>query len=91
MKRKIEFFGLRLILLFSATFQESFAQQQKHKPNVLFLFVDDQRADTLGASGNPTSKPQIWTNPRRKEAYLKMLMRWAKITEQFVPLAVRCC
>lgn len=28
----------------------SFAQQ---KPNVLFIFADDQRADALGASGNP--------------------------------------
>ncbi|WP_057935624.1 sulfatase-like hydrolase/transferase [Algoriphagus resistens] len=53
MKCKIEFIGLGLILLFSATFQESFAQQQKDKPNVLFLFADDQRADALGASGNP--------------------------------------
>lgn len=52
MKREIEFLGFGLILLFSAIFQESFTQQQKHKPNVLFLFADDQRADALGASGN---------------------------------------
>lgn len=29
------------------------AQQKATKPNVLFLFADDQRADALGASGNP--------------------------------------
>src|SRR5688572_28407759 len=28
------------------------AQQQK-KPNILFLFTDDQRADTIAALGNP--------------------------------------
>ncbi|UZD24401.1 sulfatase-like hydrolase/transferase [Algoriphagus halophytocola] len=31
----------------------TFAQQNKPKPNVLFLFADDQRADALGAAGNP--------------------------------------
>ncbi|EAZ80936.2 sulfatase-like hydrolase/transferase [Algoriphagus machipongonensis] len=29
------------------------AQQNSQKPNVLFLFADDQRADALGINGNP--------------------------------------
>ncbi|MEP0711325.1 sulfatase-like hydrolase/transferase [Algoriphagus sp.] len=45
--------GLALLLLLWCAFaQVSFAQQSK-KPNVLFLFADDQRADALGSSGNP--------------------------------------
>lgn len=49
---KARLFGLCLTLLFSSTFQLSVAQQKASKPNVLFLFADDQRADALGASGN---------------------------------------
>lgn len=32
--------------------QEHQAKESKTKPNVLFIFADDQRADALGASGN---------------------------------------
>src|SRR5262245_35124059 len=32
------------------------AQQATRKPNVVFLFADDQRADTIGALGNPHIK-----------------------------------
>jgi arylsulfatase A-like enzyme len=36
------------------------AQAGKHRPNVLFLFADDQRADGLAALGNPVLKtPQL--------------------------------
>ncbi|GAB3217987.1 sulfatase-like hydrolase/transferase [Algoriphagus aestuariicola] len=40
-----------LLVLKLAAFAE--AQNIPNKPNVLFLFADDQRADALGASGNP--------------------------------------
>jgi len=53
MKSKTRSVGLGLILLSAVTIQQSFAQHQKNKPNVLFLFADDQRADAFGASGNP--------------------------------------
>ena len=29
------------------------------RPNVVFLFADDQRADTIGALGNPLIRTQI--------------------------------
>src|SRR5437763_14032022 len=31
-------------------------QNAEKKPNVIFLFADDQRADTIGALGNPHIK-----------------------------------
>lgn len=43
-------FLLFLLLLWAPSL---FAQQNTQKPNVLFLFADDQRADALGAAGNP--------------------------------------
>src|SRR5262245_52102014 len=33
--------------------REAAAQAAGKKPNVIFLFTDDQRADTIGALGNP--------------------------------------
>lgn len=42
-----------LLLLLLTICQLSIAQQQGAKPNVLFLFADDQRADAIGAAGNP--------------------------------------
>ena len=27
------------------------------RPNIIFLFADDQRADTIGAHGNPLAEP----------------------------------
>src|SRR5690606_29493029 len=50
---KIALFGLAIALLSTVTLQGNFAQSQQAKPNILFLFADDQRADALGASGNP--------------------------------------
>ena len=36
------------------------SQNEKLKPNILFLFADDQRADALGCAGNPyISTPNI--------------------------------
>src|SRR5436305_137078 len=32
---------------------EAIGQEASRKPNVVFLFADDQRADTIGALGNP--------------------------------------
>ncbi|QGJ70310.1 Choline-sulfatase [Planctomycetales bacterium 10988] len=31
----------------------AFSAEQPERPNILFLFADDQRADTIGAHGNP--------------------------------------
>ncbi|WP_343852640.1 sulfatase-like hydrolase/transferase [Algoriphagus jejuensis] len=45
-------FLLLVALLCSLSFPTQ-AQKKSSKPNVLFLFADDQRADALGASGNP--------------------------------------
>ena len=53
MKNKTLSLGLVIILLTCITFQDILAQTPQNKPNVLFLFADDQRADALGAAGNP--------------------------------------
>ena len=45
--------GLTVLLLVSVC--TSFAQAAE-RPNVLFLFTDDQRPDTIGALGNPVIK-----------------------------------
>lgn len=39
--------------VFSSFNNVSAASDQKQKPNILFLFTDDQRADTIHALGNP--------------------------------------
>ncbi len=43
---------LFFLILFSSLSLFTQAQKNPSKPNVLFLFADDQRADALGASGN---------------------------------------
>lgn len=53
MKFKFKALGLAITLLLSLICQITFAQQKTVKPNVLFLFADDQRADAIGAAGNP--------------------------------------
>ncbi len=52
MKTKMTLFTGVLLVLFSITFKA----QAQPKPNILFLFADDQRADALGCSGNPYIK-----------------------------------
>ena len=47
--------GLFLCLL-AAVQSLSYADEQQKKPNVIFLFADDQRADTIAALGNPHIK-----------------------------------
>ena len=47
MKKITLYFGI-LVALFCITFKG----QTQPKPNILFLFADDQRADALGCSGN---------------------------------------
>lgn len=43
-----------LLLIFALALSSlSFAQNPNTKPNVLFIFADDQRADALGITGNP--------------------------------------
>ena len=44
-----------LIFLLAAA-SPAFSKEPARKPNVLFLFTDDQRADTIGALGNPIIK-----------------------------------
>lgn len=53
MKNRFAVFGLGIALFSTLTIQENIAQSQQAKPNILFLFADDQRADALGAAGNP--------------------------------------
>src|SRR4029079_7062883 len=54
--------NLRLALLLASACVGSLlptiatAADAKQKPNVVFLFADDQRADTIGALGNPHIK-----------------------------------
>ena len=46
--------ALRVLLLAALFFPSlAFADEAKKKPNVVFLFADDQRADAIGALGNP--------------------------------------
>ena len=48
----INFLSVILAVL-TAVGVTSCARQQAKQPNILFLFADDQRADTIGAWGNP--------------------------------------
>jgi len=41
-----------LLIYLIALFSVSCAEKPKSKPNILFLFADDQRADALGIAGN---------------------------------------
>ncbi len=42
-----------LAIAYSLAFTSHVEAAGKSKPNVLFLFTDDQRADTIGLLGNP--------------------------------------
>lgn len=48
-----DWFGSFLIVLL---FTSGAVAESKPRPNVLFLFADDMRADSIGALGNPTVK-----------------------------------
>src|SRR5262245_38047892 len=48
-------FCLSLCLLFPASVPAT-EKETKKRPNVLFLFTDDQRADAIGALGHPVLK-----------------------------------
>ena len=50
MKLPLFFFYFIAVLSFSC------AEKPKSKPNILFIFADDQRADALGIAGNPILK-----------------------------------
>ena len=43
----------KVLLLFVVILTWSCQEKEPVKPNILFLFADDQRADALGISGNP--------------------------------------
>src|SRR5262245_40714892 len=45
-----------LILIWLLPPMLAFAAEPAARPNVVFLFADDQRADTIGALGNPHIK-----------------------------------
>mgnify|MGYP003578635410 CR=1 FL=1 len=45
-----------LLLSFSAVLPAASPAVAPGKPNVLFLFTDDQRADSIAALGNPVAK-----------------------------------
>lgn len=47
---------LLAVVLFAATLPASLLAAKSQKPNVLFLFADDQRPDAVGAFGNPVVK-----------------------------------
>ena len=49
-------FALLFILCFTVLSSNTLVATEKQKPNVLFLFTDDQRADTIHALGNPLIK-----------------------------------
>ncbi len=45
-----------VVLVLAASTAAAAAEKTARKPNVLFLFTDDQRADTIAALGNPVIK-----------------------------------
>jgi len=48
---------MKLTFIFSFLITSfTFTQAENKKPNIIFLFADDQRADTIGAHGNPYIK-----------------------------------
>ncbi|MEO6183368.1 MAG: sulfatase-like hydrolase/transferase, partial [Verrucomicrobiota bacterium] len=47
---------LALVFLFVIGVSCALGKEPAQKPNVLFLFTDDQRADTIAALGNPIIK-----------------------------------
>jgi len=42
-----------LVVLFAFSFSSVISAERAQRPNIVFLFADDQRADTIGAHGNP--------------------------------------
>ncbi|MDG1278174.1 MAG: sulfatase-like hydrolase/transferase [Algoriphagus sp.] len=48
--------NLFFLIFLISTLSLSCAEKPKQKPNILFIFADDQRADALGISGNPVLK-----------------------------------
>ena len=61
--------SLTLVVAFCALL---FAADAAERPNVLFLFADDQRADTIAALGNPIIKaPNLDRLVRRGRAFCK--------------------
>ena len=60
------------LLLLAVFFPTSAFAQEKNRPNVLFLFTDDQRADTIAALGNKHIKtPNLDTLVRRGTAFTR--------------------
>jgi arylsulfatase A-like enzyme len=58
--KKLMFRSFFLMSLCSVFSYANLYSQNKTKPNILFIFTDDQRADAIGASGNPyISTPNI--------------------------------
>lgn len=67
--------SLPVFLLIISTMGVCGQSQVRQKPNILFLFADDQRADAIGASGNSFIKtPNIdnlaWTGIRFSNSYV---------------------
>jgi len=54
--REVEWGARRFVALALSLFCASLFAQGAAKPNILFLFADDQRADTIAALGNPHIK-----------------------------------
>lgn len=51
-----EFIALYFVLCFLFLSGQTLSAAEKQSPNILFLFTDDQRADTIHALGNPLIK-----------------------------------
>lgn len=60
MKKTFLFYALLVVAVCSSFQSAEKNSTKKRKPNILFLFADDQRSDALGCSGNPyISTPNI--------------------------------
>ena len=74
---------IRLLLVFVCSV---FILSAKQRPNILFLFADDQRADTIAAHGNPhIQTPHLDSLAKGGFSFRKLLCRllqWGRLCGQ---------
>ncbi len=85
------FFNLSILVVSTLLAAPCDAAESKSRPNVLFLFADDMRADSIAALGNPTVKtPNLDTLVRRGFAMRNAYCLGGNSAAVCTPTASRC-
>ncbi len=72
-------------LLSSAGSAEPSQASSSSRPSIIFVFVDDQRYDTLGVAGHPIVKtPNLATDPAYAKMLTVMRVRNAALRESYL-------